>query len=228
MPKIQINGIIIPSDYQDIYDWFGMDATSPKKVSAVISQLIGENVDVEINSPGGDVFSGSEIYSALKGYQGNVNVQIVGVAASAASVIAMAGNTVQISPTAQIMIHNVSGSAGGDYRDMQQAASVMENMNKSIANAYALKTGLPQDELLNLMNQETWMTAQQAVEKGFADEIMFDNEKKLVANIASTMILPMEVINKIKNLIHTPPKADHDKELMACRLNFLKLKGEKQ
>ncbi len=228
MPKIQINGVIIPSNYQDIYDWFGMDATSPKKVAAVISQLVGEAVDVEINSPGGDVFSGSEIYSALKGYQGKVNVQIVGVAASAASVVAMAGDTIQISPTAQIMIHNVSSSAGGDYRDMQQAANVLENLNKSIANAYELKTGLQQDELLELMNQETWMTAQQAVEKGFADEVMFDDGKKLIASITPAMILPVEVINKIKNLIHVPPNAKDDKELLACRLSFLKLKGEKQ
>lgn len=227
MPKIKISGIIIPSDYQDIYDWFGMDATSPKKVSAALSQLIGENIDVEINSPGGDVFSGSEIYTALKAYQGKVNVQIVGIAASAASVIAMAGDSVQISPTAQIMIHNVSSCASGDYRDMRQTATVLENLNKSVANAYALKTGLQQDDLLNLMNQETWLTAQQAVEKGFADEVMFDGEKKLVASIAPTMLLPMEVINKIKNLIHTSPDGDKDQQLLACRLDFLKLKGEK-
>jgi ATP-dependent protease ClpP protease subunit len=228
MPKIKISGTIIPNDYQDIYDWFGMEATSPQKVNVALSQLVGENIDVEINSPGGDVFSGSEIYTAIKAYQGKAAVQIVGIAASAASVIAMAGDVVQISPTAQIMIHNVSSNASGDYRDMQQAANVLGNLNKSIANAYALKTGLQQDDLLALMNQETWLNAQQAVEKGFADEVMFDSENKLIAGISPATILPREVINKIRNLIHVPLAGGDDKQLLACRLDFLKLKGEKR
>ncbi|MBU2703884.1 ATP-dependent Clp endopeptidase proteolytic subunit ClpP [Sporomusaceae bacterium BoRhaA] len=227
MPKIQINGVIIPNSYQDIYDWFGIDATSPVKVNGVLNGLTGENVDVEINSPGGDVFSGSEIYTALKAYQGNVTVKIVGVAASAASIIAMAGDKVLISPTAQIMIHNVQSGASGDYRDMQKQADVLENYNKSMANAYMLKTGMAQDKLLELMNQETWMSAPQAKELGFADEIMFDNENKLVASSSPAAMLPLEVINKVRNLFHDK-KIKDQKEALAEkeRLELLKLRGK--
>ena len=229
MPTINIKGVIIPSNYQDIYDYFGMEATSPKSVNNILGKLAGENVDVEINSPGGDVFSGSEIYTALKGYQGYVTVKIVGVAASAAGVAAMGGNKVTISPTAQFMVHNVASCASGDYRDMQQAAEMLENYNKSIANAYQLKTGLEQKALLELMNKESWLNAQQAKELGFVDEIMFDNENKLVASMgyANYGILPNEVINKVRNLINSKPPSGLDKSLLQCRLNFLILKGEK-
>src|SRR5690554_4113412 len=118
MAKVKVKGTIVPNDVKEIYEWFGIDATSPDDVSNVIEQLDGEAVEVEINSGGGDVYSGSEIYTSLKNYSGKVNVKITGIAASAASVIAMAGDLVQISPIAQIMIHNVSSVRSGDYRDM--------------------------------------------------------------------------------------------------------------
>ena len=198
--KINIKGNIISNDDQWIYDYFDMEATSPKKVNDLIAQAKGnEELDVEINSGGGSVFAGSEIYTALKSYKGNTIVKIVGIAASAASVIAMAANKVVISPTAQIMIHNVSTFACGDYRDLQHEADVIENMNKSIANAYALKSNLGQEELLEMMNNETWLNAQQAKEKGFADEVMFDENNKLVASLGNSQMLPTEVINKVKN-----------------------------
>ncbi|MBJ8192512.1 Clp protease ClpP, partial [Bacillus cereus] len=104
-----------------------------------------------INSPGGDVYAGSEIYTALKEYSGDVTVKIVGVAASAASVAAMGGKNVLIAPTAQIMIHNVSSGTWGDHRDMQHEAEVLQGWNKSIANAYALKSGMSESELLSMM-----------------------------------------------------------------------------
>lgn len=225
--KINIKGTIIPNNYQDIYDWFGMEATSPKSVNAILNTLNGEDVDVEINSPGGMVSAGSEIYTALKAYQGNVNVLIVGIAASAASVIAMAGNKVSISPTAQIMIHNVSTWADGDYRDMQQAADMLKNMNTSIANAYILKTGMDKEVLLDLMDKETWLNAQQAKEMGFADEVLFDNENLLVASDNLSVLLPPAVVNKIRNLL-TEQKNKQKNEAVAVeneRLQLLKLRG---
>lgn len=126
-------------------------------------------------------------------------MKIVGRAASAASVIAMAGNKVMVSPTAQLMIHNTSTWAEGDYRVMEHKAEFLKGWNKSIANAYILKTGLEQEKLLELMNQESWLTAQQAVEYGFVDEIMFDEGNQLVAS-GSGFMLPPEVINKMRNL----------------------------
>ncbi|QCV56266.1 head maturation protease, ClpP-related [Thermoactinomyces vulgaris] len=226
MAKVKVKGTIVPNDVKEIYEWFGIDVTSPNDVSNVIEQLDGEEVEVEINSGGGDVYSGSEIYTSLKNYPGKVNVKITGIAASAASVIAMAGDRVQISPTAQIMIHNVSSTRSGDYRDMQHEAGILENYNKSIANAYMLKTGLSQEKLLEYMNKETWLNAQQAKELGFVDEIMFDEGNQLVASMTNGFVLPPQVISKIRNLLSTPSDGDQNKKLYQARLNFLKLKGE--
>src|SRR5690554_6323806 len=132
--KINIKGPIIQSSHQWIYDWLGMEATSPKSVSDLIEQANGEDLEVEINSGGGSVFAGSEIYTALKSYNGNVTVKIVGLAASAASVIAMAGKKIMMSPTAQMMIHNVSSYSAGDHNDMEHTAEILKNADKTIAN----------------------------------------------------------------------------------------------
>jgi ATP-dependent Clp protease protease subunit len=198
--KIKVKGVIVSNDDKWIYDWFEIESVSPKDIEQQLEQANGAEIDVEINSAGGDVFAGSEIYTALKAYPGAVNVRIVGIAASAASVIAMAGDKVAISPTAQIMIHNVWSMAVGDYRDMQHEAGVLKGWNKSIANAYVLKTGMVEDELLRLMNKESWLTAQEALEKKFVDEIMFDAGLSLAAGVQS-MLIPKEVINKMKNFL---------------------------
>lgn len=199
MPKIiKIKGPIVSRDVKWIYDWFDYDSTTAYDVEKELPSD-GSPIEVQINSPGGYVDEGSEIYFLLKNYKGHVTTDIVGTAASAASVIAMAGDTVRISPTGQFMIHNVSGGARGDYRVMQHEAGVLENYNKSIANAYILKTGLSQEELLDLMNKETWLNAQQAKEKGFVDEILFENGNPLVASAQSGLI-SSEIINKMKNM----------------------------
>ena len=122
--KIKVKGTIIPNDLKWIYDWFEMDSTCPNDVSNILDGINGEEVEIEVNSGGGDVYSGSEIYTALKSYAGNKVVKVVGLAASAASIIAMAGDRILISPTAQIMIHNVSSSASGDYRNLEHEAEL--------------------------------------------------------------------------------------------------------
>jgi ATP-dependent protease ClpP protease subunit len=197
--KIKIKGVIISNDWKWIYDLFEMESTCPKDIDAQIETAKGEDLEVEINSGGGDVYAGSEIFTALKAYSGDVVVKILGLAASAASVIAMAGKKVIISPTAQIMIHNVWSRASGDYRDMEHEAGVLKGWNKSIANSYMLKTGMSQEELLRLMNKETWMTAQEALENKFADEIMFDEGLQLAASFDRSGLLPKEVIDKLMN-----------------------------
>lgn len=115
--RIAIKGTIIPSDEAWIYDWFGIENTNPRAVLKSIDAAAGEDLDVDINSGGGDVFAGSEIYSALRGYDGKVRIHVVGLAASAASVIACAAHS-DISPTGQMMVHNVSTYSEGDYHDM--------------------------------------------------------------------------------------------------------------
>jgi ATP-dependent Clp protease, protease subunit len=195
---INIKGVIVNNDDKWIYDWFEMDAVSPKDVVNEIKKANGEGLEVEINSGGGDVYAGSEIYTALKSYKGNVVVKIVGVAASAASVIAMAGKKIIMSPTSQIMIHNVWSYAAGDYRTFEHEAEVLKGHNQGIANAYMLKTGMSQKELLGLMNNETYFNAQKALEYKFVDEIMFNEQNKLVASIKSATI-PQEIIEKMRN-----------------------------
>lgn len=216
MMKINIKGPIIPSSYRDVYQWLGMEATSPIDITEALEKADGKDVEVEINSGGGSVFAGSEIYTALKSYKGQVMVRIVGIAASAASVIAMAGDLVAMSPTAQIMIHNSSASAEGDYRDMDHTSSMLKNVNKTIASAYRLKTKLKEEDLLSLMDNETWMTSKQAKEMNFIDEIMFEDEFDAVASIGSSNVLPKEIVNKIRNiLVEDKPKEpviDQEKE----------------
>ena len=233
MKKINVKGTIISSNLQWIYDLFDIEATSPNKVIEGLEAANGEDVEVIINSGGGDVFAGSEIYTELKSYTGNVVVKIVGIAASAASVIAMAGKKVQISPTAQIMIHNVSSRGAGDYRDFQHEADVLKNYNKSIASAYMIKTGMKEEELLSLMDNETWFNAQQAKENKFADEILFDESPQFAASFGESTMIPPQVINTIMNMKDkfNPVNSQEENEsdiLMQqkAKLNLLKLKGD--
>ncbi|WP_188068612.1 head maturation protease, ClpP-related [Brevibacillus brevis] len=203
MPKrIEVRGVIIPNDHQWIYDLFEMDATSPGKISKAIAEANGDDLEVIINSGGGDVYSGSEIYTMLKSHPSGVDVQIVGVAASAASVASMGGKRVRMSPTAQFMIHNAKTRTQGDKWEHRHTADFLQAVDKSIANAYRLKTGLSQNELSTLMNRETWMTPQEALAKGFIDEIMFDESNQLSAVAhAGIEMIPQQVIDRVRNEI---------------------------
>ena len=141
--------------------------------------LYAEEGDITlwVNSPGGNVFAAAEIYTMLRDYPGNVTVRIASIAASAASVVAMAGNLVQISPTGMLMVHDPSTIAMGNARDMEKAISTLNEVKESIINAYAFKTGLSRNRISKLMSDETWLNAKKAVELGFADEILFEAKK---------------------------------------------------
>lgn len=133
-------------------------------------------ITVWINSPGGDCIAASQIYTMLMDYKGDVTVKIDGVAASAASVVAMAGTKVLIAPTALMMIHNPATAAFGDHVDMEKAIDMLSEVKESIINAYELKTGLSRRQLSHMMDDTTWMNAQKAVELGFADGILTDEK----------------------------------------------------
>lgn len=192
--KIKIQGTIIPDDLVDVYEWLGITYTSPKSVALPNGN---EEVEIEINSYGGDVYAGSEIYTALKSYPGKVTTTITGIAASMASIIAMAGDTVRITPTGQIMIHNVSSYSEGNKRDFEHEAGVLAGYDKTLANAYRLKTKLSEEELLDLMDHETWLTPQEALEKGFVDEILFDDRNTLKF-VAGPKMLSQDTIKKAR------------------------------
>lgn len=173
---INVKGTIIPTDYKWIYDWLDMESTCPRDITKALEKANGEDVEVHINSGGGSVFAGVEMHTSLISYPGNVKVKIVGLAGSAASIVASVGSagsgTVEIAPAGMIMIHNCSSSADGDYRDMYTAGDQLKKINNAIANAYIGRTGMSREELLSLMDDETWMDADDAIKYGFADKIM--------------------------------------------------------
>ena len=133
-----------------------------------------EDITVWINSPGGNVFAAAEIYTMLRDYPGSVTVKIDAIAASAASVIAMAGSKVLMSPVAMLMIHDPSTIAMGNTKDMEKAIATLNEVKESIINAYAAKSGLSHNRISKLLENETWLNAKKAVELGFADEILFE------------------------------------------------------
>ena len=189
MAVININGDIVANDDKWIYEWFDMTATCPKDVLDVLQNAADdEEVEVLINSGGGSVMAGQQIYSALRGNK-NVVIHIQSLAGSAAGVIAMAGKS-KMSPVAMIMIHNVSmGGASGDYHDMQKNAEILKQMNVAMASAYTEKSGRPMDEILKMMDRETWLTANQCLEYGFVDEIEEDASNPQYSNSYSGMQL---------------------------------------
>lgn len=194
--QINVNGDIISNDDKWIYNWLEWDSTCPNDIkNALATKPENEKLTVLVNSGGGSVMAGQEIYSLLSG-RNDVEIKVQSLAGSAASVIAMA-NHCEISPVAMIMIHNVSMfGASGDYHDMQKNAEILRQMNAALASAYIAKTGRSQEEILKLMDRETWLTANQALEMGFVDGIIRD-EKPLFMNNVCGMRLTDEIRQKV-------------------------------
>ena len=195
--KIEIKGTIINDDDKWIYDLFDMTSTCPKDVADRMEEADGEDLDIYINSGGGAVFAGNEIYSAIRAYKGRVKIHVTGLAASAASVIMCAAES-DISPTAMVMIHNVSSYAEGNYMDFQHESEVLRTASRALCAAYVEKTGKSEEEMQKLMDKEKWFTAQEAVDMGLCDEIS-GSEMQLVAAIAP--VIPDTVIKQMKGTI---------------------------
>lgn len=186
--------------------WFDDDVT-PKIFKEELEKHQGD-ITVWINSPGGDCIAAAQIYNLLIEHKGNVTVKIDGIAASAASVIAMAGTTVKMSPVAMLMIHNPMTIAYGNTSEMEKAIEMLQEVKESIINAYELKTGLSRNKLSKLMDNETWMDARKAVELGFADEMMERDTKNLeppsVSMMYSETVLTNSLMDKLKNTWQPP------------------------
>lgn len=176
---LELNGTIAEESWYD-------DEITPEKFRRELERGKGD-ITVVINSPGGDCVAASRIYAMLKDYDGIVTVRIDGLAASAASVIAMAGDAVQMAPAALMMIHNPSTVAWGDHVDMKKAIGMLNEVKESIINAYELRTGLSRSELSRMMEDETWMNAMKAVELGFADEMLGNSDAQAYAYSVSTV-----------------------------------------
>ena len=188
--------------------WFDDDVT-PQLFKDELFSGDGD-VTVWINSPGGDCVAAAQIYNMLKDYNGNVTIKIDGIAASAASVIAMAGSTVLMSPVSMLMIHNPMTVAMGNAGDMQKAIEMLDEVKESIINAYHLKTGMSRAKISHLMDSETWMNAYKAVELGFADDILFRNEEKNDEDEEEIELGPEEA--KPEQTEDTPPAETPEEE----------------
>ena len=200
--------------------WFDDDIT-PKIFREQLNAGTGDVV-LWVNSPGGDCVAASQIYSMLMEYKGNVTVKIDGIAASAASVIAMAGTEVLMAPTALLMVHNPLTVAIGDSEEMQKAIAMLDEVKESIINAYELKTGMSRAKLAHLMDAETWMNAQKAIELGFADGMLSrDTALPEDVPINSYQFSRRAVTNSLLNKL---PKTEskHPVEPLIQRLNLLK------
>ena len=166
--------------------WWG-DEITPQMFRSELNAAEGD-IDLWINSPGGDCYAAAQIYNMLMEYKGNVNVKIDGIAASAASVVAMAGTTVEMSPLGMLMIHNPMTVSIGDTHEMERTITFLSEIKESIINAYELKTGLSRAKISRLMDAETWMNAKKAVELGFADSVLYENREHLTSAATDGLI----------------------------------------
>ena len=168
MKTIEIIGDILDDYYGAMYERYGIPASYPKKVKSLLAEAGGDDVEININSGGGDVFSGFEIYSEILKYKGNVRINVTGLAASAASVIMCAGEC-YISPVGTVMVHCSACGARGNHNDLEKTAEALKIIDESIANAYVTKTGMTKEKAVALMEDTTWITAEKAVEMGLCD-----------------------------------------------------------
>ena len=175
--ELRIEGDIIADDYAWLYKWFDDPYTSPNKFREELKKYDGKNITIWINSNGGDVFAGAAIYTALMEFKGKKNVKIDGIAASIASVIAMAGDEVLMSPTSIIMGHLPWSFAIGDEYEFQKEINALKSCKNIIINAYEKKTKLSRDKLSKMMDDEFWLTPREAVELGFADGVLYEDEE---------------------------------------------------
>ncbi len=202
--------------------WFDDDVT-PKAFKADLTTGEGDIV-IWLNSPGGDCIAASRIYAMLMDYKGSVTVKIDGIAASAASVIAMAGTKVLMAPTALMMVHNPLTIAIGDSEEMQKSISMLSEVKESIINAYEIKTGQSRAKLSHLMDAETWLNANKAIELGFADGVLEDEKKRVQTEDITYAFSRRAVTNSLLNKVNPkkpPVKTGTPIESLEKRLSLI-------
>ena len=219
MARIDVRGVIIPNDYKWYYDWFEEDSTCPKDVQKIMDTHPGEQHDVYINSPGGAIDVGSEIYTMLRGHAAGIKIYITGQACSAASVIAAAGYC-EMSPTALLMVHCVSSGARGNHSDMEHMAEVLRTADRALCSAYMDKTGMSEQEVLDMMEHETWLNAQQALERKLIDKIMFEQQEPVPMTAGLFALPSKEQLERTRKLAMEP-----EREQALMNLKLLELEG---
>jgi len=194
--------------------WFDDDVTPQLFKDELVTG--SGNITVWINSPGGDCVAAAQIYNMLIDYKGNVTIKIDGIEASVASVIAMAGTKVLVSPVSMLMIHNPATMAFGSSVDMQKAIAMLDEVKESIINAYEIKTGMSRAKLSHLMDAETWMDANKAVELGFADDILKrpGDSKDIVSENSTMLFSQVAVTNCLMDKISAKCKIEATKPIV--------------
>lgn len=204
---VDFTGVLVSDADARLYLWMGEDYTAPADIADAIGMAGGRPITIRMNSVGGDLHAGAEIYTRLMEYPGQVNVDILSISASASSVVAMVsakvGNRCRISPLGAMVIHNVQTRAEGDYREMEATAETLKKANEAIVGAYQKKTGMDAEKLQEMLDKETWLTAAQAVELGFADEVMFQEGDQPVAPETMTAIMA-----GTRTLVNAIPRLD--------------------
>ena len=226
---------MIPNDYKRFYDYLKVDSTCPRDVQKILDAAAPDDeIEIYINSPGGVIDVGSEIYTMIRSFRTmrsgtDVKIFITGEACSAASIVAMAGYC-EMSPTALMMVHCVSSGVSGNHSDMEHMAEVLRTADRALCTAYTEKTGMSEEEALAMMEEETWLTAQQAKERGLVDAVMFEPKETMPLVAGPLFSLPtMEQMEKVKKMMGETD-ANHDEAsvfLMQMQLKLLQMKGER-
>lgn len=181
MAILRLNGDVVDNDWSDAYDYFGIDCISPKKVAAALADLDdGDTLHIKLNSGGGNVMAGQEIYALLRD-RDDVDIEIESLAASAASVIAMAAPCKML-PTALLMVHRAWMSSGGNKHDLERDAAALSAVDEALSAAYCEKSGMSKEDALALMDAETWLTAERALELKLVDGISKRTSEKAAAS----------------------------------------------
>lgn len=204
--------------------WYD-DEITPRMFKSELEAHPGD-LTVWINSPGGDCFAAAEIYTALKEHKGKITVRIDAIAASAASVIAMAGDIVEMSPAAMLMIHNPSMLLYGEASELEKGIEFLNEVKESIMNAYQIKTGLSRSKISHLMNSETWMNALSAHDMGFCDRVLYtdgEDKKTSASMVFDKSVMVTNTIAAMRKKLKPIPKPDGvDIAQFETRLNLLK------
>jgi len=185
--ELRIEGDIVSDDDAWLYEWFGMSSTNPSAFKSELASHKGMPITVWIDSNGGDVFAAASIYNALKEHDGKVTVKVDGKAISAASVIAMAGSEILMSPVAVMMIHNPLTYAVGNMHELRHVADILDTVKDTIINAYQLKTKKSRNKISEMMDDETWMSAKAAMKEGFADNMLYAESNEQISDYAPSM-----------------------------------------
>ena len=222
--RIDIRGAIIQNNYKDVYDHIGIDSTCPRDVRTVLDAS-GDDVDVYINSYGGDITPCSEIYTMLReaSRTRDVMIHITGAAYSAASVIACSARS-EMSPTALMMLHCVSSCVAGNHADLEHEAETLSTADQALVSAYTEKSGMTREEVLEMMENETWLTAERAKELGLIDDIMFAQpEPQKEAMVAGIGLLSAAAIERIRGIMQNQKQPDAQAIAQAQRLQIGRL-----